>query len=806
MKNLTFLCFVLFAGFNSIAQELLTISLNNFESTNDSLPWMNVGFKKSGQAHSGSYYSYVDTTVEYGVGYKNTFPENCRHKNLRISVSAYLRITSSDNPFSLVISIAHHDSTIVWNSINVLKTDTDSLGWFLFTDTIEVPASLTTPEYYFTAFFWNPSSRAIFDVDDLRFDFMEKQMPHFIPPYQMEAISSNDLKVLAATPYYVISIYEQNGQVAIKRQSGEPIFSGLHLYTEWNKVEGGNLLNESSGFTFKKDSLTSDGVYVIFTGKQKVLEMNLAIFLGNNGKIGFTSNTYFMQAALIHRHALVISLEMPLGKVYRKNAKIDTAYFRDEYWLDREGFTIGKQNFSLTLYHPEILSSIQLDTKNSRAFMNIDYACDHPMLHYPLLQKQLTQHMDRSPSVFSKGDQAQSKFNFYASTGNVNLPILLKTPNGFLSSFVWTEHADFSDLRMHRAVYFGSDKITGFDNATGGFVKHSIPVTKSFFYANPDLVDNAVRMERFAGPIACYKDNPEFSNFLKQLYENGFELCLHTPDHYTTSRKLLEEALEVTRREFMPETWIDHGYDNLASSNREDLNCDGLDVKSKYYSADLWKQYGLKYFWNSYFEDTGIYAPYSFNSFFLVPYSGWGDAMPTPFAYRHKTRSGDFIHWTTTSTLDPPDGSLWSYLFDDIRLDDMVQNRSNVVIHCYAPRVDSTNGFYVINEESIRINPDFDHALAALSRYRNEGKIWLTTIRDLVRFRTSLENLTYELNQDGTIRLHNAGKSVLRGITFSALANDVTAENKEIIKKKVGDELIFWMDIKPGESVSLAIK
>ena len=66
----------------------------------------------------------------------------------------------------------------------------------------------------------------------------------------------------------------------------------------------------------------------------------------------------------------------------------------------------------------------------------------------------------------------------------------MKNPAGYEAAYIWTEHADYTDISTNRATYFGSEKIINADSATGGFVYFNIPVTKSVFYANPDSVTN----------------------------------------------------------------------------------------------------------------------------------------------------------------------------------------------------------------------------------------------------------------------------------------------------------------------------
>ena len=584
--------------------------------------------------------------------------------------------------------------------------------------------------------------------------------------------------------------------------SSPPFF----FYTEWTNEKGDekkSLWNDK--FFFVKDSIVLDENLLIFSARDKQLINVLSIKTGNNNSLVFNIETSFTDKITLIRHSLITGYSLPVKQVYNKNTISETENIKNEYWLDREGFLLSNDNSSLLLYHPEKVSSIQLDVQNKFAVFNIDYSSDHPMLHFPLLKKSSGKYVDYSTSVYKNQDRINSSFTFYEVPQNFRIAKMLTNPNGYLASLIWTEHADYTNLRTHKAVYLGSEKSIGLSDATGGFLKYSIPVTKSIFYSNPDKVNNTDKAGFMPGLIANYKETEGYRNFLKLLDESGIEICLHTPDHFTSDRKLLSESLDKTRQEFSSVTWIDHGYDNSIRSNRENLNCDGADSTSKWYAADLWKKYGIKYFWNSFFEDSGLFSPYSYNSFFSVPYSGWDEAMPTPLYWRNPTRTGSIIHWKTTSTLDPADGSLWKYYFNDTRLTDVVNNRNNIIIHSYPARVDSTNGFYNIKDDVVIANEEFNQALSNLASYRNQEKIRLTTIREMLDYRTSLDNISYEINADGSIRVRNKGNEQVRGVSFSAIATDVKVKNKEVSTKKAGNELVFWFDISPGEFVDVIL-
>src|SRR6185369_8707437 len=125
-----------------------------------------------------------------------------------------------------------------------------------------------------------------------------------------------------------------------------------------------------------------------------------------------------------------------------------------------------------------------------------------------------------------------------------------------------------------------------------GFVKNKIPVTKSVFYSNPEKILNSESRHKsiFTTPIASIKNTRGFMEFLKQLQLEGNEICLHTPDQYTSKKSLVEEACAYMQKNFQAVTWIDHGYNNGPKNNREAFVCDGLNKNSPSYAGDAWEK------------------------------------------------------------------------------------------------------------------------------------------------------------------------------------------------------------------------
>jgi hypothetical protein len=311
---------------------------------------------------------------------------------------------------------------------------------------------------------------------------------------------------------------------------------------------------------------------------------------------------------------------------------------------------------------------------------------------------------------------------------------------------------------------------------------------------------------RFPGESSSITGSAAFKNFLDELNKIGFEICLHTPDPFTTRKDTLERALDFMQKNYGSPTWIDHGYDNSPISNREDLACDGTEISSPVYAIGLWKKYGVKYLWNNFYEDSFLLNRYSFNSFFSVPYVGWNDAFPTPEYWITPLRGDTIYSWRTGFTLDPADGSLWSYYFNDQRLNEMVESNSDCILHCYPSRVDSSNGFYVTDDQAVKVNPEFDKILAKLHNYEENRLIWIPTIKELMDYRLSISNLVLQRKSDGSSILENRNNHPVQGITLVCSERLIFPQGFIFEELKRAGEYVFIFTLQPQQKIELSVR
>ncbi|MGG4446402.1 hypothetical protein ABEX29_05215 [Brevibacillus porteri] len=352
----------------------------------------------------------------------------------------------------------------------------------------------------------------------------------------------------------------------------------------------------------------------------------------------------------------------------------------------------------------------------------------------------------RHASEYRANDERTNSFSLVVGYQPKLMLRFMSQPSGFLATHVWTEHADKQTLQTNRAVYFGSEKITSSAQATGGFVKHRIPVTKSVFYSNPYF--------QAKSPVnVAIAQCPEFLQFLDDLNRNDNDMGLHTlyPYKIRHYQKTTEDALQVMKDHFQSSTWIDHGY--LKSS----FAFNALDNQTANYLAHQWKKYDTSYFWHYSSEDIAnpnhgldLYQPQR------------GDTLRIPLYWSHPTVTGPFYSWSAATI---PEDTL--YLYREQNLQQLILNRGVFINHTYLARIPSKKqgGKFIMDiKGNWIIHPDFDRLLKRMDTLCDQGKLHLTTVREI--------------------------KVYVNGMKPS--------------QKKADGDLIFWFDLEPNAVAVIA--
>ena len=750
-------------------------------------PWTNIHIL----ADSSQVVTYCDSTIEYGLGISIAMPDSLIGQNLHFAFQADFRFPDTLGSGELVLSITRQDEGVFWQNYPLNTYANDSAAWFPVHFEINLPADRLS-ESTINFFVWNQEKSTI-HIDNAVVDLTPWTMPSFLP----------ETEILREMP--------SEDDFYLQGLDGTPLSYPIGMLNEY-------ILDEDTiveYYPFKSVDVEKDplkGYHYIAVSD--IDSTNLLLW--HDHPVVFTN---FHQSCQLLRHALVIPFIDSTLTVYRKNMAIDTTLFQPYYYLDHEGFQIGTGKRSVIAYHQEMISSIQLDAVNRIAYFNLDYWRDHPLIRYPLNDSIVDQFDDISCHHIHAG---QSWTHFLTlSIGNEvkDLPRIMPIPKGYASGIIFTEHADWSDLRTHRATYFGSETITKAKDATGGFVFYGIPVTKSVFYNNPEGITNTVASKgAFTGLQATIKTDKEYYRFLRQLYDLGYEICLHTPEQYTTTRDNLDEALRFMQRKFKSASWIDHGYNNTSRNNREDLVCDGLKQDAECFAADLWRRYGIHYLWNAYYEENRM-EQWDYDNNLTQPYPGFGDALPnrqvTSIAgYDYGKYSLDspgffmpqptFLAWCTPSTLEATKDSDWDYYYSEERLLNLVNSHNVHITHIYPAWTVPHRSFWTYDADSTIVAlPGMNRAFERIARLRDEHRLLPMTVQRYLDYYSGLRGVEYEILDDRHIKL-TANKD-LPGFTLLCTAPIRFDDNRFYEYRKEGNQYYVWFKLKAYEPVIIEI-
>lgn len=794
----SFTLILLLIGHIAQAQEYF----NDFESNVFSAPWTNVNIVDDSMAFSGTHISRCDSNNEFGIGMALTAENDFAFQNIILDFEIMCRFPDTMASGLFAISIENSRLGNFWRGFPIAEQANDSARWFSFRLSVTLPADVASGNLI-KLYLWNAESSTIY-FDDAHLSMDTRPLPTFLPETHVINSDSNLLAHRNFKAFSISQFHPSNNDstcVIFSDSHNEKLTEPIYSLTEY--IRNGDTISEINGKwkTSFHQKRNGDAVFKSAT-RSDIGETRLTIHEDENRNAIIEVENTFEKDVLLVRHAIVLPFTDSTVTVYRRNLTIDTTHLQNAYYLDREGFSIGKGQHCVSSYHQTDISSTQFDGETRTAYFNSDYWRDHPLIHYPLKADTSDFFIDISCRKIEKGDALHSGFTLHF--GSVQeLPRIMPVPDGYESCIIFTEHADWTDLRTQRAVLFGSEEIKKAEDAIGGFVYYGIPVTKSVFFNNPDNVTNArISYGIFKGPHATIENNPEFFDLLKEIHSLGFEICLHTPEQYSTVGNNMRKALSFMKRHFGSPTWIDHGYNNHPLHNREDLICDGLLPKSPQYAAKLWKKNGVRYLWNAYYEELRM-NEWMFDNCLQQPYSGFGDALPN----RQITtlpNGGDFLLWSTPSTLEVHTNSDWDYFYNTNTLNRLVINHNVHITHIYPAWVNPHRAFWEYDEDSVAVAmPGFNNALRLIADLRDAHKLLPTTIDHYLPFYESLLEVEYVIQGDGSILLKNHGKDI-KGLTFIC-GKPFYAENKPYKFKPSDHEYMIWFDLDKNESVIIKI-
>ena len=786
------LCAAMFIAFTAKAQ----VFYNDFENRHEWMtPWFNLHIVADSSAAEENYVCICDSVHEFGLGFGINAGRDFPNQNVGFKYD-FLFKADANTQAEIVASIDDTIRNRYWAAYPLSDYMNDTAEWSQVQLDLNFPACYTQGSEI-KVYVWNKGKeRLVFDDARLEVTPWEYSFLPKIDSLVQKDYDPENYCVLRENPYNLKSA---------------PITYPIGMYEEYiidgDTLQEFNLFQGNPNYAFARSRIGS----TLMRMTDHRIEP-----LPTHGKRIILNCTLSESCKVLQRTLVIPFIDSTLT-VYRRNLHVDTTAFQSEYYLDREGFTIGEGARSFTLYHPSKVSSMQLDATHRIAYINLDYWRDHPLIHYPLCDTIEDYFEDVScdnihyvhpdSSEIRLGEIYVAKndnhyFIVHIGDSIHDLPRLMPVWDGYQSAFIFTEHADWTDLRTHRAVLFGNENITKPEDAVGGFCYFNIPVTKSVFYWNPDNVTNEKTSDGlFKGLVASIKTDKEFYKLLKTIKKQGFEICLHSPEVYTTIPSEFPKAMRFMRRQFDTKSWIDHGYNNGPDKNREDLVCDGLLPDSPQYAAELWEKNGVRYLWNAYYEENRMES-HNFDGHFVQPFDGFGDALPNRQITTLPNSGKDFLLWSTPSTLEVNKDSEWYYYFDSTRLQRLVDNHNVFITHVYPAWSNPYRAFWQYNEEGTAVAmPGFNFALSQLAHFRDEKKILPTTIEQYLSYYEKLNSIEYLIIDTKTIQLTNPNKAI-KGLTLLC-TKPIVVEGKPIDFRKVDEGYLVWFDLCKNETVTI---
>ena len=784
------LCAALLTSFMAKAQ----VYSNDFENRQEwNAPWFNLHIVADSSDLEVNHVCICDTIHEYGFGVGINAGKEFPNQNVNCALG-FLCKADANTQADIVVSIDDTIRNRYWAAYPLANYLNDTTDWNQVQLDFNFPASYTQGSEI-KIYVWNKGKEKLL-FDEARLE---------IEPWQYSFLPKIDSLVPKDYDPEIFCVLREDPYDPESAPITYPIGMLEEYIINGDTLREFNLFQNSKYYAFVRSgiSTTSLNIYRMKDWVEHEREIHL-------------ENWVYADNCKVVRQTLVIPFIDSTLTVYRRNLHVDSTQFQSEYYLDREGFTIGEGNRSFTLYHPTGSysfrhASIQLDATNRIAYINLEYWRDHPMIHFPLCDTIEDYFEDVScedliikPSRGSIYIGRCNRLQFNVNIGDSihDLPRIMPVWDGYQSAFIFTEHADWTDLRTHRAVLFGNENITKPEDAVGGFCYFNIPVTKSVFYWNPDNVTNEkISGGRFTGLCASIKTDKEFYKLLKTLKKEGFEICLHSPEIYTTIPSEFPKAMRFMKRQFNTVSWIDHGYNNGPEKNREDMVCDGLLPDSPQYAAELWKKNGVRYLWNAYYEENRM-EQYNFDSHFVQPFDGYGDALPNRQITTLPNGDKDFLLWSTPSTLEVNEEHEWYYYFDSIRLQRLVDQHNVFITHVYPAWSNPHRAFWQYNENGTAVAmPGFNFALSQLAHFRDEKKILPTTIEQYLSYYEKLNSIEYTIINHNTIQLTNLNEAI-KGLTLLC-TKPIVVEGKPIDFRKVDEGYLVWFDLGKNETVTI---
>lgn len=129
-------------------------------------------YRKLNNAHSGKYYSSIDSATLYAAGYSKIIPDSLLGYNLSVYISVWVREKFEPFEGEIGISLNAEDKLIDWKSMGVKNSSFRHDKWIQLSDSFFYSGKLLLKKNtYLKVFAMKNSGKDFFDFDDLEIKY-----------------------------------------------------------------------------------------------------------------------------------------------------------------------------------------------------------------------------------------------------------------------------------------------------------------------------------------------------------------------------------------------------------------------------------------------------------------------------------------------------------------------------------------------------------------------------------------------------------------------------------------------------------
>jgi hypothetical protein len=183
-----------------------------------------------------------------------------------------------------------------------------------------------------------------------------------------------------------------------------------------------------------------------------------------------------------------------------------------------------------------------------------------------------------------------------------------------------------------------------------------------------------------------------------------------------------------------------------------------------------------------------------------------GDAFPTPLFWQHFTQTRNFYSWVSDYEKEYSKLSRTKVNIEQKLLKKLVSDWGIFINHGYFVRNERRDYVLIEQDGKLVINPTFDKILENMDIMRDNGDLYITTIRNLLDYWVLCEKISLDYGTDGIININNGNDEPVNGLSLVVQANNVLINGEIPNLRRIGDYTICWFDIPASKSVTMKVE